>query len=191
MKVDGVTRLGSAGMLLAGTMAIAFGASPAVAQVPDGTVLNIMRECAKIDDPTSRLACYDNNIRAGGSDGRAPVVPGQAGSVAGAGAPVRSGSGAGGFGAEDVRSPDRFLSYEQRGLGADEITARVDTVREREPGVYLVTLEGGAQWLFTDSASRSFKPPKKGDSVRISRASLGSFLMRFDEQESMRVRRVR
>jgi hypothetical protein len=191
MKAYGVTRMGSAAMLLAGTMAIGFGASPAAAQMADDVVLTIMRECAKIDDPTSRLGCYDNNIRAAGFG--SPTVPGQNGRVSGSGAPNQRGSGLDptGFGADDVRTPARFDSYEQRGLGPDEITARIEGVRQRQPGVYLVTLEGGAQWLFTDTVSQGFSVPEKGDQIEIRRAALGSFLMRFDEQRSVRVRRVK
>ena len=192
MKALGVTRMGSAAVLLAGTMGIVFGAAPASAQMADNAVMNIMRECAKIDDPTSRLACYDNNIRAAGFDSRA--VPGQAGRVAGGGAPNQGGlggSGAQGFGSEDVKAPDRFASSEQRGGGPDSVSARVASVRQRQPGIYLVTLEGGAEWLFSESAPNSFRVPSKGDSVEISRASLGSFLLRFNNQASVRVRRIK
>jgi hypothetical protein len=175
-----------------GGAALAALSAPAAAQVPDDVVLNIMRECAKIDDPTARLACYDNNIRAAGANPRS--VPGEGPRPRGGGAPlVDSGSRGGpeGFGAESIRSEERFESYEERGIGLDEISARVTEVRERQPGVYLITLEGGAQWVFTESANRSFRPPRNGDTVEIERASLGSFLLMFDGQQGQRVRRVR
>lgn len=165
---------------------------PATAQVPDDVVINIMRECAKIDDPTARLACYDNNIRSGGFDGRAPMVPGQGAAPQGGGAPIAGGGAAGntpeGFGGESVRTEQRF---ETPAGQVDEITARVASVRQRQPGIYLVTLEGGAEWMFSESASRSYRPPRQGDSVRLTRAALGSFLMVVDGQQAMRVRRVR
>jgi hypothetical protein len=162
---------------------------PAAAQVPDNVVLNIMRECSKIDDPTARLACYDNNIRSAGGNPR--NVPGQGPVVRGGGAPGVSGNGAGGFGADSIKSPDRFESSEARGQGPDEISTRVSAVQEREPGVYLVTIDGGAQWLFSESVGRSFRAPRKGDTVEIQRASLGSFLMVINGQQGVRVRRVR
>ena len=64
--------------------------------VADNIVLNIMRECARIDDPTARLACYDNNIRAAG--GNPNSVPGQMGAPSG-GSAVEAlvAAGAGGF----------------------------------------------------------------------------------------------
>jgi hypothetical protein len=186
-----------AAMVLAGGAIMVAGSAAfaqAPGQIPDASVVNIMRECAKIDDPTARLACYDNNIRAGGFDGRGPSVPGQSGRITGGGAPNNSAGGAytpQGFGAASVQNPDRFQSYQERGAGPDSITARIASVREREPGVYLVTLEGGAEWLFSETMSTGFKPPRKGDEVDISHASLGSFLMRFDNQQSVRVHRIK
>lgn len=184
-----------AAMVLAGGAALIAGAAAfGQGQIPDANVVNIMRECAKIDDPTARLACYDNNIRAAGFNGRGPNVPGQGARVTGGGAPNANGSGGygpQGFGASSIKGADRFESYSERGRGPDEISARILSAKEREPGIYLITLEGGAQWLFSDSVSSSFHPPRKGDTVDISHAALGSFLMRFDDQESVRVRRIK
>jgi hypothetical protein len=185
-----------AAILLAGGAILATGVAinaQEPGRIPDATIINIMRECAKIDDPTARLACYDNNIRAGGFNGRAPSVPGQGSNVTGSRAPNANGGGnsAQGFGASSVKTPERFESSAQRGNGPDSITARVASVVEREPGIYLVTLQGGAQWLFSESVSRTFRPPHKGDSVDLSHAALGSYLMRFDNQQSVRVRRVK
>jgi len=177
-------------ILPAATMVFASaGLVPAVAQVPDAAVLNIMRECAKIEDPTSRLACYDNNVRAGGSTGQQPMIPGQSGRIQGGGAVINSSPG--GFGGESVRTPDRFLGSEARGQGPEEVRARVLDAREREPGMWLVTIEGDAQWLFTDSVPRSFRTPRKGAIVEIQRASMGSFLMIVDGQAGVRVRRIK
>ena len=36
---------------------LALVASPATAQVSDEIIVNILRNCAQIDDPTARLAC--------------------------------------------------------------------------------------------------------------------------------------
>jgi hypothetical protein len=111
--------------------------------------------------------------------------------VRGGNAPGAGGNGPGGFGADSVKSPDRFESSEARGQGPDEISTRVAAVQEREPGIYLVTIDGGAQWLFTESVGRAFRGPRKGDTIEIQRASLGSFLMVINNQQGVRVRRVR
>ena len=174
-------------ILLAGAAAALLYPACAQAQVADEVVLNIMRECAKIGDPTARLACYDNNIRSAGASPRTtgsgtPAVP------QGGGAPVAS-STPQGFGAESMRVA-RQREANQLRQTANEIRAVVTDVREREPGVYLLTLEGGAQWLFSESAPSSYRPPERGAAVEIQRGSLGSFLLRFNNQPPVPVRRV-
>jgi hypothetical protein len=159
----------------------------AAAQVSDEIVLNILRNCAQIDDATARLACYDNNIRTAEANARGSVPGAMEAPAASRGAPIAA-TGPGGFGREAVRSPDRF---ETPAGEADAIRARVATVAERERGVYLLTLEDGAQWLFNESVGFSYRPPRAGENVDISRASLGSFLMTYDGQSAVRVRRIR
>ncbi|MGV3555368.1 MAG: hypothetical protein ACO1OD_08935 [Croceibacterium sp.] len=175
-----------ASFLLAGTAA-ALAAAPAAAQVSDNIVLNIMRECARIDDPTARLACYDNNIRAAG--GNPSSVPGQMPAPSG-GAAVLQPSAPGGFGADDLRrqSPERFNPNR---AGASEVSAQVTAVTERQPGVYLVTLGSGAQWLFAETVGRDYRPPQRGETVEIQRAALGSYLLVSGRQQGVRVTRVK
>ena len=165
----------------------ALAAAPAVAQVPPDITLNIMRECAKIDDPTARLACYDNNIRAAGANPRS--IPGQMARPNGGGA-VANPNAPSGFGADDLRtqSPERFNSERN---GPSEMTTRVANSLEREPGVWLVTLEGGAQWLFAEGVSKTYSPPRKGDTVRIERGALGSYLMMVGKQAGVKVTRIK
>mgnify|MGYP000492403646 CR=1 FL=1 len=176
-----------AAVLLAGAATFATMSSPAIAQVDDSIVLNIMRECARIDDPSARLACYDNNIRSAGANPRntvpgETVVRGQGAVLSGPGA-----SGAAGFGSEDVRGPERFQS---RSEDIQQLTARVAGVRPSGPGRYIITLEDGAVWRFTDSVPANYSVPRQGSEVEINRASLGSFLMRYRGQQSVRVERV-
>ncbi len=176
-------------ILLAGATALAALSAPASAQVSDEVVLNIMRECARIDDPSARLACYDNNIRAAGANPR--TIPGET-VVSGSGAVLsgpsgRSTTGRAGFGAEDIRGPERF---EPRPGELQELTARVADVRQVGVGRYVITLEDGAVWRFADSVPSTYRVPREGSQVEINRASLGSFLMRFNNQQSVRVERV-
>jgi len=173
-------------LVLAGA-ATAFVAAPATAQVSDQIVVNIMRECAKIDDPTARLACYDNNIRAAGANPNS--VPGQMPAPGGGGAVVDPRS-AGGFGADDLRarSDERFDPARN---GVSEISAQVTAVAERQPGVYLVTLGSGAQWLFAESVGRDYRPPRRGETVEIERGALGSYLLVAGRQQGVRVTRVK
>ncbi len=160
-------------------------AAPAAAQVDDGIVLSIMRQCARIDDATARLACYDNNIRVDNTNTARTSIPG---AMPRPQASVAAPSGASGFGREDIRTPDRF---ETPAGEMEEMTGRVRTVTQQTQGVYLLTLEDGAQWLFTETVDFSYRPPREGSSVEIDRAALGSFLLSFDNQRSVRVRRIR
>jgi len=64
-------------------------------------------------------------------------------------------------------------------------------VRPREPGIYAVTLEDGAEWLFAEGVSSSYRVPRAGSVVEIERGALGSFLMSFDDQTPVPVRRIR
>jgi len=178
------------GTMLAATAASLFlMAGPAFAQADQRTAINILVECSKIDDPTARLACYDNNIpqAANSVPGIVPVPPRGVGG--GAGAAVPQGRGPQGFGAESLQvQQERFtpVPSSQR-----EIHPTVASIREREPGVYLVELTDGAQWLFSESVSRAFVLPKPGDEVEIERGAMNGYLMRVGEQRAVGVRRVR
>ena len=171
--------------ILVGAMAVGLGGVPAAAQVDDGIVLNIMRECAKISDPTARLACYDNNIRSAGANPRS--VPGAMPAPQGGVAPVAP-VATEGFGSDNIRTPERFTTAPG---SVDEVSVRISGVTEREPGVYLVQLSDGAQWQFAESVGRDYRPPRSGEVVEIRRGALGSYLMQVGNQQVVQVRRVR
>ena len=179
----------SATILAAGAATLVLPGIPAMAQVDDGIVVNIMRECAKIDDPTARLACYDNNIRAAGASPRAAVPGRMQAPQSSAGAPVASNTPQG-FGAESVRAPQRVEAPSSSGQ-VDEISATIASIAQRGPGIYAFTIEGGARWQFAEGVSLSYRVPRVGSTVEIDRGALGGYLMRFDRQEPVPVRRVR
>lgn len=174
-------------ILLASAAILAVAALPAHAQVADEIVLNIMRECAKIDDPGARLACYDNNIRNAGAAPRRTVPGAVPAPLGGSGAPISS-TATQGFGREDVPDPGRFSTPAGEVAGISAYVADVDQFR---PNQYRVTLQDGAVWEFTESASQSYRPPRAGGEIEIERGSLGSFLLRYDNQSAVRVRRVK
>jgi hypothetical protein len=187
-------------ILAAGAAMLTLTGGPAAAQVAPDIVMNIMRECSRIDDPTSRLACYDNNIRSAGGVARSSV-PGQMARPQGAGSPASSNpveafglptrSTQGGFGGETVRTPTPSYAAAPTGGKLDRITPKVAAAVEREPGVYLVTLDDGAQWQFAQGVASGYRAPARGSTVEIERGSLGSYLMRVDGQQPVQVRRVR
>lgn len=191
--------------LTASVAAVAASPIPASAQIDGAIVLNILRECAKINDAGSRLACYDNNIRSSGGapaasapaglppQNRNPSPPSQslAPATAPANAPAQTqaqpAAPAAGFGGETLRTTKAQVQAQRE----NGITATVTQVVEREPGTYLLTLEDGAQWVFSESVSRAYKVPERGSVIEIDRAALGSFTMRYNNQAVVRVRRVR
>ena len=184
---------------LAAGAAVSIAACPASAQDNRAT-LSILIECAKIDEPSARLACYDNNMRTASGIART-TVPGSV-AVSGGGAAVGStpASAAGfgganlqrnrevaGFGGDSARSPERF----QAPGGAQSVTSTIATARMREPGMYLMTMEDDTQWLFAETVRNDYTPPRKGEKVEIERGALGSYLARVEGREPVRVRRVR
>jgi hypothetical protein len=175
-------------ILAAGAATLMLAGAPAAAQADRSAVLNILVECAKINDPTARLACYDNNIRAAGGPARS-TVPGRGSAPVGGGAPIASGASPQGFGYEDVRTPERFNDAPTGQL--HEISSKITGIRQNGPGTYAFTLEGGAQWVFAEGVSSSYRVPHAGAIIEIERGSLGSFLMRFDGQGPVPVRRVK
>jgi hypothetical protein len=179
-------------ILLAGAATLLLFPHTAQAQVADEVVLNILRECAKIDDPTSRLACFDSNIRSAGAAPRASAPVGSAAPQGGS-APVANSTPPSntpqGFGAESMRVA-RQREADQLRQTSNAVRAQVTGVTEREPGVYLLTLEGGAQWLFSEGQPASYRAPERGATIEIERGSLGSFLMRFEGQRPVPVRRI-
>jgi len=178
-----------ASILAVAAASLAAAAAPAWAQADRTAVVDILVECAKIDDPTARLACYDNNMRRVGATPRA-TVPGQTvRGVVGGAAPVET-QGPQGFGSENLRAadPGRFQS---RSGQLDEIHPTVQSITARQPGIYLVTLDDGAQWLFAEGVGSQFRLPSRGDRIEIERGALGSFLMRIDGQQAVAVRRIR
>ncbi len=177
-----------ASVLSVAAIAFAFLATPASAQGDRGAVMDILIECAKIDDPTARLACYDNNMSRAGATPRT-TVPGQLRGVVGGSAPIET-QGPQGFGYEDVQAADP-ARFQPRPGQLQEIHPRVRSVTPREPGIYIVTLEDGARWLFAESVSSQFRLPRRGQEIEIERGSLGSFLMRIDGQPPVPVRRIR
>jgi hypothetical protein len=93
-----------------------------------------------------------------------------------------------GFGAETVRAPQQRQAPAAQ---VSEISATVTAITQRGPGLYAFTLDDGAQWQFAESAASSYRAPRVGSTVEIERGALGSFLMRFDKQSPVAVRRTR
>lgn len=157
--------------MILGSAAVA-AAMPAEAQ-GEAALRGELRACAKIAEIGARVACYDALTAGGEATPQAATEPRGLGSeqVPRARAPL----------------PERVVAQAE----ADSIEATVTASVEREPGIHLVTLEDGAQWQFVEGVPLSYNPPRRGASVEIRSASMGSYLMRYQGQAAVRVRRVR
>jgi len=170
-------------ILLAMAAFAAVGSVPAFAQADDKAVLEKLRACAKMEDVAQRTACYDANLgrQAPVAASSAPEPREEPRRAQRAEPPSPAG-----FGSETVRS-----ARQPRAREAEQIRARVATISERQPGIYRFTLDDGAQWQFESSAPFSYQPPVPGATVDIRRGAVGSFLLRYRGQPSVRVLRIR
>jgi hypothetical protein len=151
-------------------------AGPVSGQAPasDASRLQAVDACGAITSKSKRLACYDAAAR-----GAAPAA-----ATSGTAAPAITPQQA--FGIETVREDKRPAN---RPRPLDEIEARVVSASDNGIGHWLIALEDGARWRMAEAPAH-FSPPRPGDTIRIRRASLGSFLMYVGHQSSVRVIRV-
>ena len=149
-------------------------------------------ECAAIDDPSARLACFDaafpRALRT--SPPRPAVAPAAPAAPAAAAAAVAAD--------EPVSEARKFgLSVRQRKAIEPKpaqaelttTTAAVKTVRRLPPGYLLIGLDNDQVWQQTEIDSHIWLEP--GDQVTIRRAALGSYLLDTPGHYSTRVRRIR
>lgn len=158
----------------------------AAAQQNSEALVQIMRDCAKIEIPADRFACYDSNFRDADASDVTPAPHGSVRPTQSRDMPsTESRASRDGQELSQVRStraaPDAVIS------GA---TLPVVAVVERAPGTYLVTLEGGAQWEFADSMGAAYNPPQRGSEAEMLPGALGGHRLRIDGQRPVRVRRV-
>lgn len=142
-------------------------------------------ECAVIDDPPTRLACFDAAFpRASrASPPRQAVAPAAAAAAAATDEPP---SEARKFGL----STQQRKAIEPKPAQPEMVatTAAVKTVRRLHPGYLLIELDNDQLWQQTEIDSRVWLRP--GDRVTIRRAALGSYLLDTPAHFSTRVRRL-
>jgi hypothetical protein len=156
---------------------------PVHAQTDYEAIVRLMGECAGIEEIGARAACYDKTVeaaqlidaaRVGQAEPKAPALTTEE--------PPPSG-----FGNQSLRKPEPV----RESRSVEQIEALVRAAQRTEPGIYLLTLEDGAQWRFVDAVPPSYDPPRAGSEIELRSGALGSFLMRYADQRSIRVQRVR
>lgn len=124
---------------------------------------SVLHACAILVAATERLACYDQLFRPGEQTVAAPGVP-----------PKKS------FGLYEAEHPAPPPPPES-------LTARVEGVGRSTSGHTTVTLEGGGVWELDEAEPLL----AAGDTVKIHRAALGSFMMETPSKRKVRVRRLK
>lgn len=130
--------------------------------------------CYGIKQTGERLACYDRAVeylRQPGDQAAAPSAETSFGLQGGV---------------KDVRKIDAPAEQPEQ---TASVTARVTQVSDSREGLKTITLDNGQTWRQVSGSNTAFL--NVGDEVTISRAALGSFLMRIPNGGPLRVRRLK
>lgn len=176
----GLTRIWLLGPILAGSV-LAFGA-PVSAQTASPArpeLLSRLVGCRAVADSAARLACYDQTTEAlDSAERQGQVVVVDRAQVTAARRQL--------FG---FQLPS--ITLFDQGETADQIN-EIETTLSRAvmvgEGRWLFTLADGTAWRQIDSESVNFRN-RAGETVRVRKASLGSYLLTSGSSRAVRVRR--
>lgn len=157
-----------AGRLILGILVLPAG----VVAAPPADLSAALQACAAVTLDAARLTCYDRLAGRGAPGPASAPAPAPAAAPAAAGATPSFGL----YAAEHPPPPPVATS----------MSARVVGVGTGADGHMTATLEGGEVWELDDADPLL----AAGDTVTISRARLGSFLMQTPSKRSHRVRRL-
>jgi hypothetical protein len=161
-----------------GLSTTAFAAPRAPQQHPEA--LEAVLRCRAMTDEHERLACFDRTVASfeEATASRQVVVVDRKQvrdtkrSLFGLSLPSLPIFGGGGGDEEEVNS----------------IEGTVTSAYEDGEGRWVVRLEDGGTWHQTDAITLG-RRPRAGSKVKISKAAMGSFIMRIDNQPGVRARR--
>lgn len=166
-------------LLLALSVAAAVPATATAQENRGVNAADAVAACRAITDSTARLACFDKStealVRARESKDlvvldRAEVQKTRR-SLFGFTLPKIKLFGGGDDGEEELK----------------ELTGKVASVGQPERDRWLVKLDDESRWQTIEPATF---PPKTGDTARIKRAAMGSYMATFNRGRSIRVKRV-
>lgn len=152
---------------------------------PRSEALKKLVDCRSVGDPTERLACFDREVAAVDAAEAANelVVVDR----------------------EQIRKTRRTLfgltlpdlgifggggDDDEEEEGVSRIESTIKNVARGSYGRWILTLEDGAVWAQTDDRTLP-RWPKAGQPIVIKRAALGSFMANVNEQNGIRVERLR
>jgi len=129
-----------------------------------------LRACAAMRNDVERLACYDKAVAHIESGSAAPSPENM-------------------FGASTAIAPAQKSEREAKGEELKQISGTVVSLRRSENGLVTLTLDNDQVWHQQDADVTLIV--EIGDSVTISRASLGTFRLTDKRGRSSRFKRVR
>jgi hypothetical protein len=173
-------RLCAAGVLIAALSAPQLLAAPAPTPQQRAKELQQLIDCRKIADNAQRLACFDQaaaTLDQAETKGDIVVVN-----------------------REQARKVRRqafgftlpSISLFERGEKAEDIAStegKIASARKTVTGRWEITLDDGAKWAQIDSTEIPIDP-KPGQTVKINRGAIGSYLMQVANQRAVKVHRV-
>lgn len=129
-----------------------------------------IRACAAMRNDVERLVCYDKAVAHIESGSAAPSPENM-------------------FGASTALAPERKVERENKATELQQITGTVVSLSRSSGGMLTLTLDNEQVWRQTDA---DVSPTIEiGDSVTISRASLGTFRLVDKRGRTSRFKRVR
>lgn len=178
------------------TLLVGLGCNVAVVVPLVAAAAQDLQSCTTIDDATARLACYDRVAGRGttpiAASAAAPAPAPVAASAPTAAAATASAAAAAkaeqDFGltpaAKQAREPEAT-----REAQPEAIERRIAAVARDGQDRFVVTLDDGQVWAQNEAKSGVY--PRSGESVTISRAALGGYVLRSARFGSIRVRRLK
>jgi hypothetical protein len=178
-SMDGLAKRG-AGVAL---MALALAGSAVAADPksePRAAIVQKLTDCRKIADNAQRLACYDEAAAAfDQAEAKGDVV------VVDREQARKVRRQAFGFTLPSISLFEKGETQEE----IENVSGVVASARQNGLGQWIIKLEDGAVWTQVDT-KEVFKTPKAGMSVKIRKASLGSYLMSIDGGGGFRAKRT-
>jgi hypothetical protein len=168
-------------ILIAAVIA-AQGLAASAAQPRRSAALAKLAECRSIGEAAARLACFDREtaaLEAAQASGAVVIVE-----------------------REEIRSTRRklfgltlpnlsvFGDDSPGAEGISQIESKIRRISRNPYGKWIFELEDGARWAQIDTRELS-RTPRVGDSIKIRRATMGSYLANVQGQIAIGVERVR
>jgi hypothetical protein len=168
---------------ICGILGIIFAAAASTAAPAPATIrapaMQSVLDCRSITDDGRRLACYDAAVGA-------MATAEKTGDLVTIDREQRRAVRRQAFGLQlpSLAIFDRGEKPEE----ADRITAKVAAAHRQGEGKWIIRLDDGAVWRQTDD-NELLHDPHAGSTALISKGMLGSFFMKIDGQQAIRVHR--